>query len=232
MQQLPLEVRLADHAVFSNFLPTGNELVVHELRQAAARAPGPLLWVWGPPESGRSHLLQACVAEAGDRGLRSAYLPLWPAAGEALLPAGAFDGLGVLDVVALDDVDAIAGDPALERAAFNLFEELRQSGGRLVAAASAPPAEVHFGLRDLASRLASGGAFRLQALDDDGRLEALRIRAQFRGFDLPDDTGRYLITRLARGPGSLFRVLDTLDRASLAAQKRLTIPFVRRVLDG
>ncbi|MEO7387400.1 MAG: DnaA regulatory inactivator Hda, partial [Gammaproteobacteria bacterium] len=102
---------------------------------------------------------------------------------------------------------------------------------RLVVSAAAPPGEVPFQLADLASRLKSGGAYRVQPLDDDGRLAALKIRARFRGFELPDDTGRYLLNRTARGPASLFRVLDTLDRAALIAQKRLTIPFVRGVLD-
>jgi DnaA family protein len=228
MQQLPLEIRLADHAVFSNFLPAGNELVVNELKSAAARAEQPMVWVWGLPESGRSHLLQACIADADERGRRATYLPL----DRVLeLPVAALEGLGNFDVVALDDIDAIAGDPRFERAVFGLFEQLRQSGGRLVVAAAAPPGEVRFSLPDLASRLKSGGAYRLQSLDDAGRLEALQIRARFRGFDLPDDTGRYLLNRMPRGPANLFRVLDTLDRAALVARKRLTIPFVRSVLD-
>ena len=229
MQQLLLEIQLADHAVFSNFLPAGNELVIHELKAAAARAELPMLWVWGPPESGRSHLLQACIAAADERGRRAAYLPLDRT---LALPAAALEGLGELDVVGLDDIDAIAGDAGFEQAVFGLFEQLRQSGGRLVVTASAAPGEIRFRLPDLASRLKSGGVYRLQPLDDAGRLEALQIRARFRGFELPDDTGRYLLNRTPRGPANLFRVLDTLDRAALVAQKRLTIPFVRSVLDA
>ncbi len=228
MQQLPLEVRLADHAVFSNFLPAGNELVIHELRQVAASEAQPMVWIWGPGESGRTHLLQACIAEADEGGRRAAYVPLDRSLG---LPSPALDGFGEFAVVALDDIGAIAGDAGFERAVFGLFEQLRQSGGRLVVAATAPPGDVPFQLPDLASRLKSGGVYRVQPLDDAGRLAALQIRARFRGFDLPDDTGRYLLNRMARGPASLFRVLDTLDRAALAAQKRLTIPFVRSVLD-
>lgn len=228
MQQLPLDIRLDDHALFSNFLPTGNELVVHELQQAAGSAAQAMLWIWGPAEAGRTHLLQACIAAADDRGRRGAYVPLDRSLG---LPPAALDGLGELGIVGLDDLDAVAGDAGFERAVFRLFEQLRQSGGRLVVAAAAPPGDVPLQLPDLASRLTSGGVYRVQPLDDAGRLAALQIRARFRGFDLPDDTGRYLLNRMARGPASLFRVLDTLDRAALVAQKRLTIPFVRSVLD-
>jgi DnaA family protein len=227
MQQLPLEIRLADHAVFENFVPTGNELVVHELRDAAARGGQPMVWLWGPSQCGRSHLLQACVAAADELGRRAAYLPLGC---EASLPPEALEGLGSFAIVALDGVDAVAGNAAFEQGLFGLFEQLRQSGGRLVVTAAAPPAEVPFALPDLASRLASGGVYRVQPLDDAGRLEALKVRARFRGFDLPDETGRYLLHRAPRGAATLFGLLDTLDRASLAAGKRLTIPFVRGVL--
>lgn len=239
MRQLPLEIRLADHARFENFVATGNELLVHQLNhpgagqgagqsagQSAARA-ARTLWLWGPPQSGRTHLLQACTSAAADRGERVAYLPLHRRFG---LPAGMLDGLGELDVVALDDVDAVAGDGAFESAMFRLYEELRRSGGRLIASGGTTPGDAGFLLPDLVSRLKSGGTYRLNPLDDGGRLVALQIRARFRGFDLPDDAGLYLLHHAPRDAASLFGLLDTLDRESLAARKRLTIPFVRSVL--
>ncbi len=59
-----------------------------------------------------------------------------------------------------------------------------------------------------------------------------KLRATWRGFSLPEETGRFLLSRVDRGAGSLFRLLDRLDRAALAAQKKLTVPFVRSVLDA
>lgn len=227
MQQIPLEIRLADHAVFASFHPAGNEVLVHELRQSVSTRGRPMLWLWGPAQSGKSHLLQACAADASEHGLTAAYLPLGAVHG---LPVGALDGLGALDLVCLDDVERTAGDPAWERALFGLFEALRQAGGRLVVSSEAPPGEPGFALPDLASRLKSGGVYRMQPLDDEARLAALQVRARFRGFELPDDTARFLLARLPRGTGELFTVLDQLDRAALVARKRLTIPFVRSVL--
>ncbi len=228
MEQLPLEIRLADHALFANFHPAGNELLVHELRQCIDTPEHPMVWLWGAVQSGRSHLLQACAAEAGERGLTAAYLPL-ARAGE--FPVAALEGLGEMDLVCLDDVDGLAGDPAWERGLFGLYEGLRQGGGRLVVAADVPPAELAFDLPDLASRLKSGGVFRLHALADEACVQALQIRARFRGLELPDDTAHFLLARLPRSMAGLFAVLDQLDRAALAAQRRLTIPFVRLVLD-
>jgi len=224
MEQLPLEIRLADHAVFDNFHTSGNELVVSQLRSAATAGHGPMLWLWGAAETGRTHLLQACTAAASQAGRRAAYVPC------PEVPAGMLEGLGVLDLVCLDDLDAVAGQPDWEVPLFRLYEELREGGGRLVVAAAVPAAEARFRLPDLASRLRSGPVLRLHPLDDAGRLAALQVRARFRGFELPADTGRYLLERLDRSAGHLFRLLDELDRAALVAQKRLTIPFVREFL--
>ncbi|MDE2089589.1 MAG: hypothetical protein KGJ12_06170, partial [Gammaproteobacteria bacterium] len=95
-----------------------------------------------------------------------------------------------------------------------------------------PPAELGLRLPDLVSRLGGGPVYALRALDDEAKLAALRLRAMGRGFELPEEVGRYLLRRCPRELGALFNLLDRLDRASLAAQRRLTIPFIKTVLDG
>ncbi len=226
MQQLPLEVRLGDHAVFESFYPAGNEALVQALRDVAGVRRQATLWLWGAVGTGRSHLLQATVARADQLGSSTAYLPLARAAG---LPVAALEGLETRDVVCLDDLHEVAGDVAWERALFVLWEGLRQRGARLVVAADRAATRVRFGLPDLASRLAAGATYRVRPLDDEQRLRALQQRAAWRGLNLPEDTARYLLTRLDRSPERLFRYLDELDRASLAARKSLTIPFVKSV---
>jgi DnaA family protein len=167
------------------------------------------------------------VAAADGARRRTAYLPLRPEAG---LEPGHLAGFGSLEVLALDDVAVVAGAPAWERALFRLFEDLRQSGGALVVAGSAPAAESGFRLPDLASRLASGATFRLRPLDDAGRHAALKRRAAFRGLQMTDEVLAWLLNHVARDTPGLFRLLDELDRAALAARRKLTVPFVKDVL--
>lgn len=223
MRQLPLAVRLRDFAVFDSFEPGPNGAVVAALADPAATAPA--LWVWGPEGSGKSHLLQAACA-AHDS---AAYLPL-----RELLAAGAevlqgWEGRGL---VCMDDVDALAGRRDWELAAFALFNRLWERGGRLVVSASAGPAGTRFLLPDLGSRLAWGGVFRLAPLSDDDRVAALRRRAAQRGFELPAESARYLLRRMPRDMRALCGWLDKLDIASLAAGKRLTLPFVKSVIEA
>lgn len=228
MRQLPLHVGPADQAAFDNFYPGDNAGLLYALREIAGVAQRAVLWAWGPRESGRTHLLQATTGAADAAGFRAAFVP----AGDTSLSPALLEGLGELDVVCLDDIDRVAGQTDWERALFVLFEQLRQRGARLVLSAACAPLHAEFGLPDLASRLTSGATFRLVSLTDEQKQEALQHRAAWRGLELPEDTAQYLLTRADRSTAALFELLDHLDTESLAAQKRLTVPFVRGVLES
>jgi DnaA family protein len=192
-----------------------------ELAGGARAAP---LWLFGPAGSGKSHLLQAACAHATTTGLTAAWLPLraMREEGPALLA-----GFESLDLVALDDIDAIAGDAGWERGLFTFYNELLERQGRLAATAAAAPAAMPFGLPDLASRLAAARIYRLLPLDETDQAEALRRRAEYRGLELPEETLQFLTRRAPRDFAALCGLLDALDLESLAARRRLTVPFVR-----
>jgi DnaA family protein len=86
------------------------------------------------------------------------------------------------------------------------------------------------GLPDLVSRLGWGPVFQLSALTDIEKRGALQLRAHRRGLEMGDEVADYLLKRCPRDMDSLFNLLNRLDHASLAAQRRLTIPFVRQLL--
>jgi DnaA family protein len=140
--------------------------------------------------------------------------------------------MGGLDLLCVDDVDTVAGDDAWERALFRVFEELRNNNGRLLITASMAMPEAGIGLRDLASRLASGPTWKLQSMSDEDQLAALQLRSRWRGLELPDEVGQFLLRRTDRSTIALFTLLDKLDQAALTAQRRLTVPFVKSVLAG
>ena len=153
-----------------------------------------------------------------------------PLAAVARLGVGVLEGLPQLQCLCLDDVDRVAGQPAWERGIFALLTELQESGGTLLLSAQAPPALVDWTLPDLGSRCAAGAVFQLRALDEQEQHAALELRARLRGFELPQETWQWLRRRFPRDMRTLYELLDTLDEAALAAQRRLTVPFIREVL--
>ena len=236
MKQLALGVKLRADAVFESFWPGPNGEIIAALRTSSTVP----LWLWGASGSGKTHLLQAVCAAAGDAasgaspagasaaGSPAAYFPL---AAPRELPPEALAGFERARVLCVDDVDVVAGDLAWESALFRLFNEASELRTRLIFAAAVPPRQPDWRLGDWGSRAAACAVYQLRELDDDGRVEALRLRAAQRGLQLPYETSEYLLKRMPRDMRSLFAILDQLDEASLVAQRRLTIPFIRDALE-
>ncbi|MEH6564755.1 MAG: DnaA regulatory inactivator Hda [Halopseudomonas sp.] len=226
--QLPLGIKLRDEATFANYFHGPNQAVVTAVRSFADPQIEPqdnCLFLWGAEGSGRSHLLQAACHAMADAGALAMYLPLDELADES--PA-LLEGMESVELLCIDQLDAVVGRPDWEEALFHLYNRLREQGGRLLIAAGAAPRALALGLADLASRLSWGLVFQLQTLDDQGKQEVLKLRAAQRGLQLNDEVARYILSRGARGMVELFAALERLDQASLQAQHRLTIPFVKR----
>jgi DnaA family protein len=224
VKQLPLGVRLQDRAVFASFVAGVNAEGLAAAHALAQGAGAKLLYLHGTTGCGRSHLLQAICAAVPGAG----YFPLQEL---RALGAAVLDGIAALPVVAIDDLDAVARDPDWERALFALYNECQGSGARLVVAASLPAAGLPVLLPDLRSRLGAMPHYALRPLDEEGQRIALRQRAAARGIEMSEETLLYLQRRFARDMSSLNALLDRLDLASLEEQRRLTLPFIREVLD-
>jgi DnaA-homolog protein len=223
MRQLSLGMRLQDRAVFASFLAGGNALALAAAQSLAAGSGDALLYLHGTSGTGKSHLLQAfCAAVPG-----AGYFPLTQLQD---LGAEALEGVAGLPAIAIDDLQAVAGDAGWERQLFGLYNECLARGTRLLVAAPAPGVEIGIALPDLRSRLAAMPHFALRPLDEAQQREAMKLRAAQRGIELPDETLLYLQRRFARDMGRLHELLDRLDLASLQEQRRLTVPFIRQVL--
>jgi len=218
-------MRLRPSSVFDSYYAGRNAAAVVQLE--TARNGPPSLWVYGPTGVGKSHVLQALCARAGAMGQPAAYLPLR----EGGQVPEVLDGCEALSFVCLDDIDAVVGDAAWERAVFRLYTELEDRNGRLLIAATSPPSGTPIKLPDLASRLGAGGVVRLEQLSDEEQIAALQLRAVRLGLELPQDVAQYLMRHLPRDMHSQCEALDQLDEASLATQRGLTVPFVREVLE-
>lgn len=229
--QMALNVRLRPEATFATFYRGPNAEAVNSLTTLAGHSGERIveaqMYLWGAPATGKSHLLQAICHEFSCRGMSSVYLPLRMFGDD---DAAVLNDLGELALVCIDDLDAIVDKPRWEMGLFNLINVSRLAGHVLVLASQQNPSYLTTKFPDLASRFVWGPVFRLKALDDNGKLAALRSHAKHRGLVLSDEAGRYLLKNLPRDLVTLLDVLDRLDERSLAAQRRLTVPFIKSVL--
>ena len=253
--QLPLRLVLAKGRRFGSFevTPDNAELVDAVRRIASDRTPERVL-IAGDPGAGKSHLLEAACATASAGGDAVAFVPMreWRtqgvddesraralrrhASGRGIdipddVVGYAVHGLGRSGLLCVDDVDAVAGDREWEEALLALVETCASGTTRLLVSARASPSNLRFALADLQSRLSAATVYRLRELDDESRARALRRHASGRGIDIPDDVVGYVLTRHRRDMASLVALLDRLDYHSMAHQRRLTVPFVRGLIE-
>lgn len=229
MQQLPLQLQPKESCSFSSFFPGSNQLLVEMLQNLFADDGEQQVFLWSASGLGKSHLLQAVCQLAASQQLTASYLPLDQMPG---VTPEILEGIENLDLVAIDGLDAVVGQADWEQALFNLINLARTGDVRLLFAASKSPAELSLNLPDLQSRLSWGPVFQLKTLSDDEKRAALQSRASARGLELPDNVASYLLEHYPRDLFILFENMDKLDKASLVQQRRLTIPFVRDVLNS
>lgn len=227
--QLPLALRYPPDQRLETWLDASASGIVARLGSLAAGTSKETLYLQGASGSGKTHLLLATCAEAEASGRRVHYLSLARVSGHA---RAAFEGIDQADLVALDGVEVLTGRREDEVALFDLHNRLRDAGVDLVYAARQIPAALPLALPDLGSRLAQCTLVALPALDDHGRAEVLRRRAETRGLAFDEAALEWLLTRCSRDLSNLTALLERLDLASLAAQRRITVPFLRQVLGG
>ncbi len=225
--QIPLGIGLRDDARFENFVEGDNGLACAELKRAACGQGEQYIYIWGHGGTGCSHLLQSCCHVADPVRRSAVYLPLAELheVGPALL-----DDMDQLQLVCIDNLERVSGQRAWEEALFHLFNRMRAQNHTLIVAASGSPKQLGLTLPDLESRLNWGLVFQIRPLDDDTRIVALKARAQARGLELGDEVVRYLMHHGHRDMSNLLVTLDRLDQASLSAQRRITVPFVKQVM--
>ncbi|MDP4528857.1 DnaA regulatory inactivator Hda [Alkalimonas delamerensis] len=226
--QFTLPVTLPEDETLDSFFSPSLHPAVDYIRQYLAQPAGKApLYLFGASGCGKSHLLYAACVQAQEMGLTSQLLALehWQQ-----LDARVLDDLEHLDLVCLDNVQAIATDLSWQTAVFDLYNRMAEQGNCLIIVANQAPAQLGLQLADLVSRLQACTSFQLRLLSDADKQLLLQHKAHLRGMELSSDVARYLLNRQQRDIRALLAILDALDQASIVHQRKITIPFVKAVL--
>ena len=226
--QLPLDIRLREEACFGRFRTGANAALVTSLQEwLALPQRRQNLFVWGVPGSGKSHLLQAVCREAAEQDLGCAYVPL---DGSLPVAPALLEGLGRYPLVVLDDLHCVLPRAGWPEALFRLFNESQDAGGSLLVSARSAPRALDVPLADLTTRLSRCIVMEVAPLEGDAALDLFCERAAERGLEVSAEVHGFLLRRAPRSLPALLNLLDQLDRAALAAQRQLSIPFIKQAL--
>jgi len=222
--QIPLELKLPVRAELRDFIAGNSDEIITAVKQTVASSQHEFLYLWSAQSAGKTHLLSALCSLAEKSRQTVIYLPMQQA--DDLSPE-IFEGLEAADIICIDDIDHIAGNPDWEQAVFNLYNRLRDSNRKLVVTSQSSPASIPVNLPDLKSRLSWGISLGIATLDDTDKKHILQLRAKNTGMELSDEAVSYLLNHHSRDLASLITTLDKLENASLVEKRKVTIPFLK-----
>ena len=226
-EQIPLKFEFRANQTFIDFYPGNNQAIIDQLKKTVSGQCEQFIFLWADAGHGKSHLLHACCDQAFKQGVGSFYLDF---SDSTTISPELFSGLESFEVVCLDNIGLIVGQADWEYALFDFFNRHRDHHGRLIVSASRSPKALGFTLPDLQTRFNWGLALKIETLTDDDKIVALTYKARQMGFAITPQVALFLITRYDRNLASLWLLLDKLDFASLAAKRKLTIPFLKEIL--
>lgn len=229
-QQLSLNIHLQADATFVNYWVSpdnvsNSAIAVKALTQFCDSQGDLNLLLWGTTGCGLTHLLQACSHASR---FPVAYLPLKDALD--LPPAEVCCNLENAPLLCIDDIETLVGNIEWEQAFFHLYNRLRDNGHRLLMATHTNPKDLAFELPDLRSRVLGSVIYHVDLIAREQKAAALIMRARERGMVMSDEVASFVIKQAPRRMKDLFATLDKLDAASLQAQKKLSLRFVKQVL--
>ena len=224
MRQIPLDVSLSEYMTFETFYLGPNKSVVDSLRDEKNQ----LIWLAGLEGLGKTHLLHALLNSHEHENKKVLYLPM--SESQDFTP-DILDNLAQYDLVAIDDIENIIGDMTWEEQLLKFYEDLYSTSNKILITANDTPKGLDFLLPDLSSRFNLALIERLRPMNEDEMIKAILIHSKARGFDLPEDSAKYLINRVPRDVSVLVDMIKLLDYESLSMQRKLTIPFIKTVLD-
>ena len=224
MRQIPLDVSLSEYMTFETFYLGPNKSVVDSLRDEKNQ----LIWLAGLEGFGKTHLLHAFINSHEHENKKVLYLPM--SESQDFTP-DILDNLAQYDLVAIDDIENIIGDMTWEEQLLKFYEDSYSTRNKILITANDTPKGLNFLLPDLSSRFNLALIERLRPMNEDEMIKAILIHSKARGFDLPEDSAKYLINRVPRDVSVLNDMIILLDYESLSMQRKLTIPFIKPVLD-
>ena len=224
MRQIPLDVSLSEYMTFETFYLGPNKSVVDSLRDEKNQ----LIWLAGLEGFGKTHLIHALLNGHEHENKKVLYLPM--SESQDFTP-DILDNLAQYDLVAIDDIENIIGDMTWEEQLLKFYEDSYSTRNKILITANDTPKGLNFLLPDLSSRFNLALIERLRPMNEDEMIKAILIHSKARGFDLPEDSAKYLINRVPRDVSVLVDMIKLLDYESLSRQRKLTIPFIKTVLD-
>jgi chromosomal replication initiator protein len=237
--QLVFDFPATTHYSFDNFVVCDGNRPAYVFARKLAEGDGTenLLYLYGPPGSGKTHLLESVGRALSCSGALPAPYISFRTIDE--LYRGDYSpervsrlGERFQDAAALlmDDIHLIPDNESLRIEVWQLFNDFYQTGRKIMITGLFPPKELPSLDDHLISRLLWGLVARMDITDDDSRRMILAKLAEDRQVLLPAEVADYLLRIVRRDVPSLRDALERISRFSLAEGRKITLKLAREAV--
>ncbi len=227
MSQIALPLSFDRQYSFENHFTDSVSFVAESLKALIEGSGESVIGLWGGVDSGKTHLLNASALFARESSLAFQLYDGWQLHD---CDPSQFDDIDHNVIVAIDNLDALCGHRGWEETFYRLINQSRDQGMRLVFSLSSKPQDLVCELADFQSRLSWGLLLELPKYSDIDTQRIVKLRAVLLGIELSKEVLAYLLTHFSRRLGDQIQILRILDKVSLTAQKKVTIPLIKKVL--
>ena len=208
-QQLALDLIEAEAPTLENFVVGDNAELIESLRRCRAGAGPQFVYIWGPPGSGRTHLLRSLTPSQRWR------VPEF----DETVPLYTVDNVELLDD---DDLEKL----------FHLMNAVRSHPGTHIVVAGAQPVAGLTIREDVRTRLSWGLTYRVHYLPDDLAEAEFVRQARARGLEISPELARWVSEHAPRDMRGLRAFLDKIDRCSMQTKRRVSFGLLNECLQS
>lgn len=225
--QIALPLSFDRQFSLENYFAEKGELIITNLKVLIRKDGESIIGLWGGPDSGKTHLINACAHFARQQEIN---FQLYEGGQLAQCDPDYFDIQEGCDVLAVDNLDTLCGQRHWEEKFCQIINRCKKGELRLIFTLTDRPQYIQCLLADFQSRLSWGLLLQLPVSGDFDVDRIIKQRAKLRGLDLSSEVMAYLLTHYSRRLSAQIENLQLLDKASLTAQKKITIPLIKKTL--
>ena len=220
-EQIPINFSFISNRSFDNYVIGEDQFVIRTLKNLANATSPSLIFLNGNKSTGKSHLCSALI-ELSQKSICQL--------NESNILEVELDKILAHDLLIIDDIDQIINNYEIEEKLFSVINDFILNKKNILVTSSEPLNKIKFELPDLSSRLKWDQVLIIPELTDNDKIKVLQKNSKERGWILSDNVCDYIMSHYKRDLFFLCNCVKSLDQASLALKKKITIPFIKNIM--